>query len=300
MLVSVVICSYNRAAYISGALDSLYQQTASKNNFEVIVVDNNSTDGTEQVVSKWRSENPEGYFHYSTETNQGASYARNTGAQLAKGEWLCFMDDDAIATPSYIENIIKHIHAKPEAIGFGGRIIPKYIPSEPKWMSYYVSSLVGNFDYAPAACAFENGKYPIESNMIVKKDIYDSIGGFNTALPGVVGTLRIGGEGKELFYKILALGHNIYYDPSICVHHVVEVKKLTSEYMYRVASGIGRGEKTRTLNISTWAYIQKVLEYLIKLGASVVLGLKYSFQGNPDKAWPVIKFRIDALKGLVN
>lgn len=300
MLVSVVICSYNRAAYISGALDSLYQQTASKNNFEVIVVDNNSTDGTEQVVSKWRSENPEGYFHYSTETNQGASYARNTGAQLAKGQWLCFMDDDAIATPSYIENIIKHIHAKPEAIGFGGRIIPKYIPSEPKWMSYYVSSLVGNFDYAPAACAFENGKYPIESNMIVKKDIYDSIGGFNTALPGVVGTLRIGGEGKELFYKILALGHNIYYDPSICVHHVVEVKKLTSEYMYRVASGIGRGEKTRTLNISTWAYIQKVLEYLIKLGASVVLGLKYSFQGNPDKAWPVIKFRIDALKGLVN
>jgi glycosyltransferase involved in cell wall biosynthesis len=299
MLVSVVICSYNRAAYISGALDSLYQQTASKNNFEVIVVDNNSTDGTEQVVSKWRSENPEGYFHYSTETNQGASYARNTGAQLAKGEWLCFMDDDAIATPSYIENIIKHIHAKPEAIGFGGRIIPKYIPSEPKWMSYYVSSLVGNFDYAPAACAFENGKYPIESNMIVKKDIYDSIGGFNTALPGVVGTLRIGGEGKELFYKILALGHTIYYDPSICVHHVVEVKKLTSEYMYRVASGIGRGEKTRTLNISTWAYIQKVLEYLIKLGASLVLGLKYSFQGNPDKAWPVIQFRIDALKGLL-
>jgi hypothetical protein len=209
------------------------------------------------------------------------------------------MDDDAIATPSYIENIIKHIHAKPEAIGFGGRIIPKYIPSEPKWMSYYVSSLVGNFDYAPTACTFENGKYPIESNMIVKKDIFESIGGFNTALPGVVGTLRIGGEGKELFYKILALGHTIYYDPSICVYHVVEVKKLTSEYMYRVASGIGRGEKTRTLNISTWAYIQKVLEYLFKLGAAVILGIKYIFQGNPDKAWPVIQFRIDALKGLL-
>jgi glycosyltransferase involved in cell wall biosynthesis len=300
MLVSVVICSYNRAAYISGALDSLYQQTASKDDFEVIVVDNNSTDGTEQVVSKWRSENTEGYFHYSTETNQGASYARNTGAKLAKGQWLCFMDDDAIATPSYIENIIKHIHAKPEAIGFGGRIIPKYIPSEPKWMSYYVSSLVGNFDYAPTACAFENGKYPIESNMIVKKDIYDSIGGFNTALPGVVGTLRIGGEGKELFYKILALGHTIYYDPSICVHHVVEVKKLTSEYMYRVASGIGRGEKTRTLNISTWAYIQKIVEYIFKLGAAVILGIKYILQATPAKAWPVIQFRIDALKGLVN
>jgi len=94
--------------------------------------------------------------------------------------------------------------------------------------------------------------------MIVRKDIYDSIEGFNTALPGVVGTLRIGGEDKELFYKLLALGHTIYYDPSIEVQHVVEVKKLTSEYMYRVASGIGRGEKTRTLNISKGDYKKKL------------------------------------------
>jgi hypothetical protein len=166
-------------------------------------------------------------------------------------------------------------------------------------MSYYVSSLVGNFDYAPTACAFENGKYPLESNMIVKKDVYEAIGGFNTALPGVVGTLRIGGEGKELFYKILALGHTIYYDPSICVHHVVEVKKLTSEYMYRVASGIGRGEKTRTKAISKMAYIKKIIEYIFKLGAAVILGIKYTLQATPAKAWPVIQFRIDALKGLI-
>jgi hypothetical protein len=159
--------------------------------------------------------------------------------------------------------------------------------------------LVGNFDYAPNACAFENGKYPLESNMIVNKEVYESIGGFNTALPGVVGTLRIGGEGKELFFKIMALGHTIYYDPSICVHHVVEVKKLTSEYMYRVASGIGRGEKTRTKAISNNAYVLKIAEYFFKLGASIVLGLKYALQGTPAKTWPVIKFRIDALKGLL-
>jgi GT2 family glycosyltransferase len=209
------------------------------------------------------------------------------------------MDDDAVATPNYVENILKHIQNKPDAVGFGGRIIPKYIPAQPTWMSYYVSSLVGNFDYAPNACAFENGKYPLESNMIVKKDVYDAIGGFNTALPGVVGTLRIGGEGKELFYKILALGHTIYYDPEICVHHVVEVKKLTSEYMYRVASGIGRGEKTRTKAISNGAYIKKIIEYIFKLGASVILGIKYCLQATPAKAWPVIQFRIDALKGLL-
>ena len=300
MQLSIVICSYNRASYISDALDSLYKQTASLNAFETIIVDNNSTDNTAEVFSQWIAAHTNGSFTYITETNQGASFARNTGAAVAKGQWLCFMDDDAVATPNYVENILKHIETMPDVVGFGGRIIPKYIPAEPKWMSYYVSSLVGNFDYAPTACAFENGKYPLESNMIVRKDVYDAIGGFNTALPGVVGTLRIGGEGKELFYKILALGHTIYYDPAICVHHVVEVKKLTSEYMYRVASGIGRGEQTRTKAISNGAYIKKIIEYIFKLGAAVILGIKYALLGTPAKTMPVIQFRIDALKGLLD
>ena len=299
MILSIIICSYNRASYISDALTSLYRQTAVLKAFEVIIVDNNSTDNTKEVYAAWRQTNNNGHFTFISETKQGASFARNTGAAIAKGQWVCFIDDDAVATPNYVENILKHIQNKPDAVGFGGRIIPKYIPSEPKWMSYYVSSLVGNFDYAPIPCAFENGKYPLESNMIVKKSVYDKIGGFNVNLPGVVGTLRIGGEGKELFYKILALGHIIYYDPAICVHHVVEVKKLTSEYMYRVASGIGRGEKTRTLAISKAAYLIKVLEYFLKLGAAVILGLKYALQFTPSKIWPIVKFRIDALKGLL-
>jgi glycosyltransferase involved in cell wall biosynthesis len=299
MTLSIIICSYNRASYISDALTSLYNQSSELDNFEVIIVDNNSTDNTKEVYAAWRQTNNNGHFTLISETKQGASFARNTGAAIAKGQWVCFMDDDAVATPNYVQNILKHIHNKPDAVGFGGRIIPKYIPSEPKWMSYYVSSLVGNFDYAPIACAFENGKYPLESNMIVKKSVYDQIGGFNVNLPGVVGTLRIGGEGKELFYKILALGHIIYYDPAICVHHVVEVKKLTSEYMYRVASGIGRGEKTRTLAISKATYLIKVFEYFLKLGAAVILGFKYALQFTPSKIWPIIKFRIDALKGLL-
>jgi glycosyltransferase involved in cell wall biosynthesis len=299
MTLSIIICSYNRASYISDALTSLYGQSSGLDDFEVIIVDNNSIDNTKEVYAQWRQTNTNGQFTFISETKQGASFARNTGAAIAKGEWVCFMDDDAVATTDYVKNIIKHIQDQPFIVGFGGRIIPKYIPGEPKWMSYYVSSLVGNFDYASTACAFENGKYPLESNMIVKKSVYDQIGGFNVNLPGVVGILRIGGEGKELFYKIIALGHTIYYDPSICVHHVVEVKKLTSEYMYRVASGIGRGEKTRTLNISNGAYLMKILEYLLKLGAGIILGIKYAIQLTPSKTWPIIKFRIDAIKGLL-
>jgi glycosyltransferase involved in cell wall biosynthesis len=300
MKLSIVICSYNRAQYIGDALDSLYNQTASSSDFEVLLVDNNSIDGTPSVYKTWRKQHPDGNFQYLTEFQQGASFARNTGAAHAKTDWLCFIDDDAVAFPDFVANIIRHTQEKPTIVGFGGKIIPKYIPEKPVWMSYYVSSLVGNFDYSPVPCAFKKGKYPLESNMIIKKSVFDQIGGFNTTLPGVVGTLRIGGEGKELFYKVIGLGEEIYYDPNIIVYHVVETSKLTKEYLYRVASGIGRGERVRTLSISSLSYTMKLIEYCFKLGAAVVLGIKYAMMGKAAQSWKVIQFRIDAMLGLLN
>jgi glycosyltransferase involved in cell wall biosynthesis len=280
-------------------MESLYHQTLHKSRFEVIIANNNSTDNTKAIVEEYILAHTDANFIYVEELQQGASYARNTGAALATSPLLCFMDDDAIAEKDYLERIVNFFKEHTDAGGLGGRIIPKYIPAEPVWMSYYVASLVGNFDYSKEVCVFAEGKYPLESNMIIKTDDFRKVNGFNTELPGVVGTLRIGGEGKEFFYKLQALGNKIYYDPAIIVQHVVEVKKLTKEYMYRVASGIGRGERRRVKAISNIAYIKKNVEYFIKLGASVVLAIKYILQGNSAKAMPVIQFRIDAWKGLV-
>jgi glucosyl-dolichyl phosphate glucuronosyltransferase len=297
--VSIIICSYNRARYITEALDSLYNQTAEKILFEVIIVDNNSTDNTKEVCAAYISAHPELNTRYLEEKNQGSSFARNTGAIKAQSHLLCFMDDDAIANPDFIEKILSLFANNSAADAAGGRIIPKYIPDEPEWMSYYVSSLVGNFDYSKEAEEFKPDKYPLESNMIVKKPAFDEIKGFNTALPGVKGTLRIGGEGKDFFMRLKATGKRVYYDPAIIVQHVVEADKLTKEYMYRVASGIGRGEKVRMHEKSQWNYVKKIAEYLYKLAGSFVIGLYYLIKGTPAKSWPVIQFRIDALKGLL-
>jgi glycosyltransferase involved in cell wall biosynthesis len=297
--ISVIICSYNRADYIINAIDSLYRQTLEKNAFEVFVVDNNSSDNTAELVQSYIKQHADGNIIYLTEENQGASFARNTGASFAKGALVCFMDDDAIAEKDYLERIVTFFENHPDATGLGGRIIPKYIPAKPAWMSYHVSSLVGNFEYSNQVEIFKRGKYPLESNMIVLKKDFDAIGGFNTALPGVKGTLRIGGEGKDFFLRLQRSGGIVYYDPLIIVQHVVEVKKLTPHYMYRIASGIGRGERVRTLGSDRMAFIKKIVEYLYKLGGSVVLGVFYALKGNPAQMGPVIKFRIDALKGLL-
>ena len=297
--ISVVICTYNRAAYIYDAMESLVQQSLDKNAYEVIIVNNNSTDHTATICQDYLAAHPDYHFQYLNEPKQGASFARNTGAALAKGALLCFMDDDAVAGKDYLARIVQFFEDHADAGGLGGKIIPKYIPAEPAWMSYYVSSMVGNFDYSPSVAVFSPNRYPLESNMIIRKKDFDAISGFNTALPGVVGTLRIGGEGKDFFMRLKALGRVIYYDPAIAVQHVVEVAKLTPEYLYRVASGMGRGEKVRMKEIGQWAYYKKIGEYLFKLGAAIILGCKYFLQGHPKKFWPIIQFRIDTLKGLL-
>ena len=297
--ISVVICSYNRANYIVGALESLYRQTIVKDLFEVLVVDNNSTDNTASLVAQYMQEHPGFRVAYFTETRQGASFARNTGAAHAAAPLLCFMDDDAVAEPEFLQRIVHFFATHPDATGLGGRIIPRYIPEEPKWMSHFVSSLVGNFSYSPHVTVFSAGKFPLESNMAVLKKDFETIGGFNTALPGVVGTLRIGGEGKDFFIRLQQLQKKIYYDPGVVVHHVVEVKKLTPRYLYQVASGIGRGERIRMQSKGGISYLLKILEYLYKLAGSVVLGIGYALKGTPEKSLPVVRFRIDALKGLM-
>jgi glycosyltransferase involved in cell wall biosynthesis len=297
---SVVVASYNRRDYIIEAMDSLYRQTLSKDRFEVIVVDNNSKDDTEVLVSDYISTHTDGHFYYLSELRQGASFARNSGAAIAKGAYLVFMDDDAVAEPSFLQNILRFFDTHPGAGGLGGRIIPRYIPAEPKWMSHFVSSLVGNFDYSPETVEFSPQRYPLESNMIVRKVDFDTVGGFNTDLPGVKGTLRIGGEGKEFFFKLKNIGRTIWYDPSVRVEHVVEVAKLSHEYLYRVASGIGRGESVRTQAIGKKAYYKKIAEYLYKLAGSVVLGVLYALKGHPAQTMPIIRFRIDAMRGLMD
>jgi glycosyltransferase involved in cell wall biosynthesis len=295
---SIIICSYNRRDYIIEAIDSLYRQTLARDRYEVIVVDNNSKDDTEALCREYIRTHPDGRITYLSETRQGASYARNTGAEKARGEFLVFMDDDAVAEREFMECITRFYEQHPGVSGLGGRIIPRYIPAEPRWMSHFVSSLVGHFNYSPVAVEFEPQRYPLESNMAVRRSDFFAVGGFNTSIPGVVGTLRIGGEGKEFFFKLKALDKKVWYDPSIRVEHIVETQKLTSEYMYRVASGIGRGERVRMLAKGKRAYYKKIAEYIYKLGGSVVLAAGYALKGTPAKSRPVVQFRIDALKGL--
>ena len=123
--ISVVICTYNRARFLPDALGSLSNQSIPTNDYEVIVVNNASTDDTAAVCQNFINQHPLSPILYLEEKQQGASFARNTGAAVARAPLLCFMDDDAVADPDYLEKILAFFQEFPDAGGLGGRIIPR-------------------------------------------------------------------------------------------------------------------------------------------------------------------------------
>ena len=105
-MISVIISSYNRADYIINAIDSLYNQTVDKNGYEIIVVDNNSTDNTEELCRNYIASHGDANIHFLKETSQGSSYSRNAGAHAAKGDLFTFIDDDAVAFPDFFSFLL--------------------------------------------------------------------------------------------------------------------------------------------------------------------------------------------------
>jgi len=106
ILVSVIVCTYNREHYIERNLDSLSKQSLSVENYEIIIINNNSTDNTESICKSFIDNHPELQIASFNEHNQGHSYARNKGIQESKGEYLAFIDDDAFVDFYYTKNII--------------------------------------------------------------------------------------------------------------------------------------------------------------------------------------------------
>ncbi|HPH15918.1 MAG TPA: glycosyltransferase family A protein, partial [Bacteroidales bacterium] len=96
MKLSIIVSTYNRESYILDALMSLKDQSCNYGDYEVLIIDNNSTDTTPLLCMQFLQQKGELQAHYYKETMQGLSYARNRGIALANGEIIAFLDDDAV------------------------------------------------------------------------------------------------------------------------------------------------------------------------------------------------------------
>ena len=296
--VSAVICSYNRARFIIDAVESLFQQDYEKKDMEVIVVDNNSTDGTLELLAQYQKEHPDYNFRFVTEPQQGVAFSRNRCAREAKGEIVAYLDDDSKAQPGWLQFITEFFDQHPDAYSVGGKITPYFLTGIPDWYSKYFFGLVGRFDQGNEIKRLTGQRYPCGANMAFRKIVFDEIGYFNTAL-GRSGKGLLANEEKDIYMRILAAGKKVYYLPQVEVLHAVEANKFDKDYVRRHSMGIGGGERLR-LKGNTVALFLKFLEYFAKWGYAVVYGLGFLLKGQWSKFRMLERFRWWVIEGFLD
>lgn len=299
-MLSLIVCTYNRDKYLYGALQCIAENGFPKEAYEIVLVNNMSTDNTEAECKRFENDYPNVNFRYFVETNQGLSFARNRGIKESRGETLVFLDDDSYIQEGYLNNLQKRLEAHPDADAFGGKILPVFESGEaPKWLSKWNYSWVSAIDMGDKVCPFKGKAFPIGANMGIRRSMISEIGLFNTQLGRSKKNL-MGGEEKDLFERIRNHGGSIYYFPDVVVHHVIPPTRTTKEYIMRMGEGVGKSERIRMLSISKSKYLGRLFSELVKWGGTFVLWLGFAITGQFEKGNILIAFRRKVTSGLTN
>ena len=210
MFISVIIPTRNRAASLGRALETLGRVICPKElPWEVIVVDNDSTDETKAVVESFM-ENSDLDVHYLLEPERGTSNARNAGAQAARGELLAFIDDDILVSPDWLAQIAAEASRDPSvSLFFGQTRVAK--PGQAK---IALSDGDTEVTYAFPCNPCEPGA---SNNMVARKAALLSVSGFDRTLGP--GTPLRAAEDADFTYRVLRTGGIVRYCPTILVLH---------------------------------------------------------------------------------
>lgn len=290
--IAAIVCTYNREKYIGKALDALSKQDLPYQDFEVVVVDNNSTDRSVEVVTAFIESCPEMNLTLVHETNQGLSHARNRGIAEAQAPILTFLDDDALAEPNFLRKNLEYLDQRPELDAIGGKIIPGFVDGKPEWYTKYYWGVTGQFDPGEKdGPLLFWGKFPCGSNMTYHRRFFDTYGVFNTNL-GRKGAILLAGEEKELFGRVK--GHEkmmrVWYYPDLVVHHLVDKHKLNPTYLKKFSFGFAKGEKLEVAELPFLPKLKRYLEFTAKSAGTLLLALGYLLRGEPAKASMIVKF----------
>lgn len=231
MKASVIICTYNRAESLRETLSAICsQRTASAIDWEVVVVNNNSSDHTEAVISEFARDWPR--LRYEFVSAQGLSHARNGGIRAARGEVLLFTDDDVLPEPEWIETTLRGLDAW-QADASGGYIAPIWETPPPDWLTErFYGFLAIRTDRSDDYVITRPGEAPYGANMAIRRSVFDRVGFFD-ANRGRKGAVLAGGEDGEMFERILATGLKVVFLGQSRVHHKVEAFRLTKTYFRR-------------------------------------------------------------------
>ena len=234
---SVIVCTYNRATLLREALASFATMTLpAECEVEIIVVDNNSTDSTPNVIAEAARRSPVRIVSLH-ETSQGKSFALNRGFQAARGDIVALTDDDVWPDREWLRRIVDRFRERDITFVFG-KVLPRWgaLPP-PELLTLQAQSIWGPLalvDYGDEPADYEpehpGQRLPIGANLAFARHALLTVGGWRTDLGKVNNTLT-SGEDHEIFCRLRRFNlYSGFYDPAIIVRHYVPARRLTRRY----------------------------------------------------------------------
>lgn len=255
-LISVVICTFNRAPLLATALRSACAQNMASTNFEIIVVDNKSTDDTATVVADFADQHPN--VRYVYEPVQGLSAARNRGWQEARGDYIAYVDDDCKVPADWLQ-VAQDVIDREAPVEFGGPSLAYFAGAKPCWWKdQYDRDHTLDTDLPLGYLPPEREIYGL--NMFLKRTIFDIVGGFDTSFGVYAGKLAYGEE-TEMHARIRKSfpDHRAYFEPKLFVYHLVRPEKMSPwwrlESAYRHGQAGYRITPPQDRSLPTWQCI---------------------------------------------
>jgi glycosyltransferase involved in cell wall biosynthesis len=230
--ISVVVCTQNRASMLRGALASLYDLAAEGFGYEIVVVDNGSTDETQQVIAAAAAQarHPlRGIY----EAEKGIVPARNRGIREAQGRWIAFFDDDQLAEPRWLAELYRGALEKRCRV-VGGAVELLFPQACTRRLDPTVRMLLGEAKHGEQPLPYGGRLTPGCGNLMIERTVFDEVGVFLRTVSGR-------GEDTDLFSRIERAGISGWYFPSAIVQHITPPERLKTEYLLSLARRMGEG-----------------------------------------------------------
>lgn len=248
--ISVNVCTYNRAEMLRGALESLIcQKTDGNFSYEIVVIDNASTDDTKAVVEQVSKNSPVP-IRYIFEENKPVAQARNRGVKESQGAWIAFFDDDQLAESDWLYELYD-MASETGANCTGGPCLLRLKEQELNRLIPTLRAIYGYGNKGNKKRRCNRNTVPGTGNALVKRTVFDIVGNFDI-------TMEYSGEDTDFFQRVLRAGFEIWFTPKAKIYHIVPSYRLKDDYFLWTLSRLG-------CNLARNDYIERGLTCLFLL-----------------------------------
>lgn len=233
LAVSVVVSTHNRQEALRAALERLLHQVGDVP-YEVLIVDNNSTDDTRAIVEGAMASSPVP-LHYLFEPRQGVSYGRNTGILHARAPIIAITDDDCHAAPDWVASIVRSFERYPDVDCIGGRVVPEWPDHVPSWFTGLQAGPLAICEHGDRNLPVDAGQAApclLTANLASRRSAFDKAGMFSTEYPR--------GQDREIQLRMWRAGCRGLYVPDIVVTVPIPPERLKKPYFRSWFSNYGK------------------------------------------------------------